>query len=272
MGKDSPKDAQSKITRQRKGLRSKSGKFLKPGALAQIRYAKASASSAKCTDLGKKRVAVVDTAKAGRNIQEGNPLMLSPLRFPSSPFAGTDDIDSKFLTTPKSYGVQDSESRLESLPFDIQVKIICLLQHDQLRAVFHVSRKVRKAVLMARQFHFNYTTPDRAKREFLMKISPLPTEQWLILRNNEEEGNGMMRRTPSPHTPKAPRHGPRPSHRYKFAEMRQITSVLFQDSVFPSRCIVPSVLPKPLFKSLASNRVLVYEDELCKAVAKNKLR
>lgn len=76
----------------------------------------------------------------------------------------------------------------------------------------------------------------------------------------------------SPHTPKAPRHGPRPPSRVKFTEIRQIAAVLFQESAFPSRCLVPSVLSRPICKSLASNRVLFYEDELCQAVAQNKLR
>lgn len=84
------------------------------------------------------------------------------------------------------------------------------------------------------------------------------------------EGKGAILR--SPHTPKAPRHGPRPPSRIKITEMRQIAAVLFQDSAFSSRCMVPSVLSKPLCKSLASNRVLFYEDELCQAVAQNKLR
>lgn len=75
----------------------------------------------------------------------------------------------------------------------------------------------------------------------------------------------------TPHTPKAPKHGPRPSPRLKFPEMSQIAAVLFQESTFPKRCRVPSVIPKPLFKSLGSNRVLFYEDELCQAVAQNKL-
>lgn len=84
------------------------------------------------------------------------------------------------------------------------------------------------------------------------------------------DGKGIWMR--SPHTPKAPRHGPRPPSRLKFSEMRQVAAVLFPESAFPSRCMVPSALPKPLCKSLASNRVLFYEDELCQAVAQNKLR
>lgn len=84
-------------------------------------------------------------------------------------------------------------------------------------------------------------------------------------------GDGKGLRIPSPHTPKAPRHGPRPPSRLKVSEMRQVTAVLFKESAFASRCMVPSVIPKPQCKSVASNRVLFCEDELCKAVAQNKL-
>ena len=86
------------------------------------------------------------------------------------------------------------------------------------------------------------------------------------------KGDGKGIRIPSPHTPKAPRHGLRPSSRLKISEMQQVTAVLFPESTFPSHCLVPSVIPKSLCKSLASNRVLFYEDELCQAVAQNKLR
>ncbi|MBA0734907.1 hypothetical protein Gogos_018796, partial [Gossypium gossypioides] len=151
---------------------------------------------------------------------------------------------------------------------NIKVKILCHLHHDQLRAVFHVSQRIRKAVSQARQFHFNYTTPDRSRQEVLSTMTPRPTDHWPFL--SKGEGNGIMLK--SPHTPKAPRHGPRPPSRVKVTELRQIAAVLFQDSSFPSRCMVPSALPKPLCKSLASNRVLFYEDELCQAVAQNKLR
>ena len=86
------------------------------------------------------------------------------------------------------------------------------------------------------------------------------------------KGDGKGGLAVSPKTAKAPRPGPRPPSRLRVTELRQIAAVLFQDSGFPSRCTVPSVLPKPLCKSLASNRVLFYEDELCQAVAQNKLR
>ncbi|MBA0706968.1 hypothetical protein Golax_019050, partial [Gossypium laxum] len=132
----------------------------------------------------------------------------------------------------------------------------------------HLSAIGWQKVSQARQFHFNYTTPDRSRQEVLSTMTPRPTDHWPFM--SKGEGKGIMLK--SPHTPKAPRHGPRPPSRVKVTELRQIAAVLFQDSAFPSRCMVPSTLPKPLCKSLASNRVLFYEDELCQAVAQNKLR
>ncbi|XP_065855162.1 F-box protein At4g35930 isoform X2 [Euphorbia lathyris] len=272
MGKVSPKDGSSETPKQKRKLRSSSNRYLKPGALAQIRYNKVSGTKS-CTDLGKKRVAVLATKKVEEDdhIIENNvidqraidqsPLLLSPV-----------DIikQSHLVRTPKTPRMEDceSDSRLESLPMDLLVKILCHLHHDQLRAVFHVSQRIRKAVIVARQFHFNYTTPDRSRQEMLRTMTPLPTEHWPFI--SKGDGKGVF--LASPNTPKAPRHGPRPPSRIKVTEMKQIAAVLFQDSAFPARCIVPSALSKPLCKSLASNRVLFYEDELCQAVAQNKLR
>ncbi|CAK7334195.1 unnamed protein product [Dovyalis caffra] len=289
MGKVAPKDGNLKTPKQKRRLRSSSSRYLKPGALAQLRYSKVSAVKS-CTDLGKKRVAVFGNKKVGDADDEvliedkaidKSPCLLSPvdlrkqnhLSIDKSPLmlSPVDLLKQNHLArTPKTPRIEDcdTESRLESLPMELLVKILCHLHHDQLRAVFHVSQRVRKAVLLARQFHFNYTTPDRSRQEMLLTMTPRPTEHWPFV----SKGNGKGIFMPSPHTPKAPRHGPRPPSRIKITEMKSIAAVLFQDSAFPSRCMVSSALPKPLCKSLASNRVLFYEDELCQAVAQNKLR
>ncbi|RDX96478.1 F-box protein, partial [Mucuna pruriens] len=264
MGKVSPKEKSWKAKGRRQS-RTSGNKYLRPGTLAQLRCSKPSGSgggSKCCTDLGKKRVAVLHTRKTGAAAHTENPRVV----FDKSPVNLVKQTG--FVGTPKTprLDYSQSESRLESLPMDLLVKLLCHLHHDQLRAVFHVSQRIRKAVVIARQFHFNYTTPDRSRQEMLSTMTPCPTEHWPFL------GDGKGVRIPSPHTPKAPRHGPRPPSRLKISEMRQVTAVLFPESAFPSRCMVPSVIPKPLCKSLASNRVLFYEDELCQAVAQNKLR
>ncbi|CAN4116735.1 unnamed protein product [Withania somnifera] len=277
MGKVSLKGGQSKTPKQKRRLRSTKGKYLRPVALAQLRYSKVSAAKS-CTDLGKKRVAVItsdetnDQTAVQNTVADKSPTFLSPVKFCYVSANTPIDVSkqNKLQMTPKTPAAFEctSESRLESLPMDLLVKILCHLHHDQLKAVFHVSQKIRKAVIQARIFHFNYTTPDRMRQELLQTMTPLPTDHWPFV--SKESGKGAWLNTP--HTPKAPKHGPRPPTRVKFTEMRQIAAVLFQESAFPKRCLVPSVIPKPICKSLGSNRVLFYEDDLCQAVAQNKLR
>ncbi|GAB2282864.1 hypothetical protein Dimus_017399 [Dionaea muscipula] len=274
MGKVSPKDRRLKTPSQRRKSRRLINKYLKPGALAQLRYSKALASKS-CTDLAKKRVALFDAWRKMDDVIvdkaiDVSPPTTSPEKFCFSPVASTVDIvklQRSLSGTPKTPvgGDCKSESRLEGLPMDLLILILCHLHHDQLRAAFHVSQRLRKAVLLARQLHFNYTTPDRSRQEMLRTMTPLPTEHWPFVSRGDAKGGLRM---PSPHTPKAPKHGPRPPSRLKYTEMRQVAAVLFQEPSFSSRCMVPSVLSKPPYK----NRVLFYEDELCQAVAQNKLR
>lgn len=243
-----------------------------------MRYSKA--KLAPCADR-KERVSGLDgvdkieesgvQVEGAKSVVDESPMFLSPVRGFGPVIEPFDVVKPNYLqSTPKTpSAVEDcnSESRLESLPMDLLVKIMCHLHHDQLKAVFHVSQRIRKAVVTARQFYFNYTTPDRSRQEMLRTMTPLPTEHWPF---SKGDGKGNFLRTPK--TPKAPRHGPRPPSRIKLSEGPQIAAVLFQEPTFSARCIGPSALQKSLFKSFASNRVLFYEDELCHAVAQNKLR
>ncbi|KAI3930790.1 hypothetical protein MKX01_037236 [Papaver californicum] len=289
--KDSATGRKQNKRRRLRGSLDVKKEYVKPGALAQLRYSSRASSAKLCTDLGKKRVVVLDSSpsssKTNSSSSSGDlalptdfivqtPPTRSPERVNLSPIVGFGPVDvvinrlNRGPGTPKTprWEHWESDSRLESLPMDLLVKLLCHLHHDQLRPVFHVSQKIRKAVLMARQFHFNYTTPDRVRQEMLRTKTPLPTEHWPFV--SKGEGKGVF--CSSPHTPKAPRHGPRPPSHYKDAEVRQIAAVLFQESAFPSKFIVPPSLSKSVCKSLASTRALFCEDELCHAVAQNKLR
>ncbi|XP_076889504.1 F-box protein At4g35930-like [Bidens hawaiensis] len=280
MGKVSPKEKTLKSSKRKRRIKS-SNRYLKPGALAQMRNSKASTSKS-CIDIGKKTVDVMDAENTQsvtlfHNYNAGGiPIILSPEKFTCSPVARPLDLikENNLPTTPKMPhpvgDESDYESRLESLPMELLVKILCHLHHDQLRAVFHVSERVRKAAVIARQFYFNYTTPDRSRQEMLCTSTPLPTERWPFVSKGDDRNKDLK----LPSTPKAPRHGPRPPSRLKLTEMRQIAAVLFQESAFPPRYIVPSIVPKPICKPFASNRVLFYDEELelCQAVAQNKLR
>lgn len=128
MGKVSPKERNSKKAKQKK-RRGSGNKYLKPGALAQLKHSKTS-SAKSCTDLGRKRVAVLDTKKVkGDMVLEDraidkSPLMLSPVNLVRQ---------NSLLKTPKTPRTEDcaSESRLESLPMDLLVLFILLTLSSQ---------------------------------------------------------------------------------------------------------------------------------------------
>ncbi|KAL9245633.1 hypothetical protein vseg_019258 [Gypsophila vaccaria] len=273
MGKVSPKEKEPKTPKRRRTRTSSNNRYLKPGALAQLRYTK-SISTKACTDLGKERAMLSSLKTMDENdlvIRKVASLpqtpLMSPERFGLSMASPLSLVKQNSLPktprTPRGENC-DFESKLEALPMDLLVRILCHLHHDQLKAVFHVSQRVRMAVILARQLHFNYTTPDRSRQEMLQTMTPVATEHWPFACKGDNRGF----RIPSPHTPKAPRHGPRPPSRLKYTDVSQVAAALFQEASIPSRCMVPSVLSKPLCK----NRVLFYEDELCQAVAQNKLR
>ncbi|KAG1354152.1 F-box protein [Cocos nucifera] len=258
--------------KQRKRVKNACNKYLKPRALAQVHDGRTTTRS--CTDIGNKRV-VLDSEKAKLDVLHQKEVTVrsdtpvaSPIRI-NSRIMVDGNKQRKLPGSPKTpEGVAcNNESRLESLPMDLLVQIICHLHHDQLKAVFHVSQRTRAAVLLARQLHFNYMTPDRSRQEMLSTKTPLPTEHWPFV----SKGDGNAIQGSSPHTPKAPRHAPRPP-RLRMMDTKQIAAVLFQESVLPSRRMVPPGLPRPAFKPVASSRVLFSEDELCQAVAQNKLR
>ncbi|XP_039138940.1 F-box protein At4g35930-like [Dioscorea cayenensis subsp. rotundata] len=161
-----------------------------------------------------------------------------------------------------------SLSMLESLPLDILVKILCYLHHDELRAVFHVSRKIQRAVVLARQSYFNYTTPDRSRQEMLLTKTPLPNEHWPFL-SKDEGGNEAKKIIPQ--TPKAPKPAPR-NHKSNSMETKQVAAILFQEPSNPPNNAPQKKVPRLVCKPINSSRVLLYEDELCQAVAQNKLK
>lgn len=119
MGKVSPKERETKGSRQKRRLRSSSKKYLKPGALAQLRYSRGSGAKS-CTDIGKKRVAVLDVKKAENDViledkaVDKSPLLLSPVNLVNQ---------NNLLWTPKTPRDNDckTESRLEALPIDVLV-------------------------------------------------------------------------------------------------------------------------------------------------------
>ncbi|OMO65107.1 hypothetical protein COLO4_31585 [Corchorus olitorius] len=55
------------------------------------------------------------------------------------------------------------KSALESLPQDILIRIICGVDHEDLKQLFNVSKSVREATVIAKKLHFAYSTPTKTK-------------------------------------------------------------------------------------------------------------
>ncbi|GAB4831147.1 hypothetical protein Ancab_005154 [Ancistrocladus abbreviatus] len=52
---------------------------------------------------------------------------------------------------------------LETLPQEILIKILCGVDHDDLKQLFHVSSSIREATVIAKKVHFAYTTPSKIR-------------------------------------------------------------------------------------------------------------
>ncbi|KAL7191422.1 hypothetical protein ACSBR2_023490 [Camellia fascicularis] len=78
--------------------------------------------------------------------------------------SGNMEVDST-VTTPRMKKPRSEKmmsfdkSLLEALPQDILIRILCNVDHDDLKQLFHVSKPIREATLIAKQWHFAYTTP-----------------------------------------------------------------------------------------------------------------
>ncbi|KAL6573927.1 hypothetical protein OROHE_001469 [Orobanche hederae] len=53
------------------------------------------------------------------------------------------------------------KSELENLPQEILIRVLCGVEHDDLKKLFHVSTAIREATLIAKQYHFAYSTPKK---------------------------------------------------------------------------------------------------------------
>lgn len=130
MGKVSPNDRQSKNGKQKKRSKNSNNKYLKPGALAQLRKSRASGSKS-CTDLSKKRVVVSNAVHTEHDNPEildnenKSPVPSTPVKFEFAPVLGPTDVFSQnnLQNTPKTPRAEecDYDSRLESLPIDLLV-------------------------------------------------------------------------------------------------------------------------------------------------------
>ncbi|XP_052161803.1 F-box protein At4g05010-like [Oryza glaberrima] len=56
--------------------------------------------------------------------------------------------------------MDDAVSLLESLPQDVLIKVLCKVNHSDLRALLLVSKQVSEATVVAREQHFAFATPS----------------------------------------------------------------------------------------------------------------
>lgn len=78
----------------------------------------------------------------------------------------TVDVDFISTTPAKRICSQNSfvtndKSVLEALPKDILIKIVCRVDHDDLKSLFHASRALREASIIAKGWHFDFSTPRK---------------------------------------------------------------------------------------------------------------
>ncbi|KAL8032711.1 hypothetical protein ABFS82_13G114200 [Erythranthe guttata] len=53
------------------------------------------------------------------------------------------------------------KASLEDLPQEILIRILCGVEHDDLKTLFFVSKAIREATLVAKQSHFAFNTPSK---------------------------------------------------------------------------------------------------------------
>ncbi|XP_062023525.1 F-box protein SKIP27-like [Rosa rugosa] len=59
------------------------------------------------------------------------------------------------------FDFEGESSKLEALPREILIKILCGVDHEDLKQLFSVSKAIREATLIAKQLHFVYSTPRK---------------------------------------------------------------------------------------------------------------
>ncbi|KAJ9168933.1 hypothetical protein P3X46_020408 [Hevea brasiliensis] len=71
-------------------------------------------------------------------------------------------LDSPVKTPLKRLcSLEPEKSALESLPQDILIRILCGVDHDDLKQLFHVSTVIRESTMVAKKWHFAYSTPRK---------------------------------------------------------------------------------------------------------------
>ncbi|XP_028788716.1 F-box protein SKIP27 [Neltuma alba] len=99
---------------------------------------------------------------------------LSRKRIVVSTNVDTSPLDSSSVTPLKrmrsgTFTLNSEKSRLEALPQDILIRVLCGVDHEDLKQLYHVSKTIKEAALIAKQWHFEYSTPK--KKTFALRTS-----------------------------------------------------------------------------------------------------
>ncbi|XP_057837146.2 F-box protein At4g35930 isoform X1 [Cryptomeria japonica] len=167
-----------------------------------------------------------------------------------------------------------SETDIESLPLDILVQIICNFHHDEVKTLCLVSRKFREAVVIARQMHFDFSTPVRVRATKRRLNSLMPHESSKDCASSFGGFESLCDSCSTPATPNAPKQVSKfQKTRLAFEEMKEMPSLLFYPGT-PAKYDDEKLLNQNHFlrsRGCITNRVLFVEDELCDAVARNRI-
>ncbi|KAK6917465.1 hypothetical protein RJ641_018216 [Dillenia turbinata] len=77
---------------------------------------------------------------------------------------GSIDCDSSPLKRQCSVNMKDEDleiSFLQNLPQEILIRILCRVDHEDLKQLIHVSKCIHDATLIAKEWHFAYSTPSK---------------------------------------------------------------------------------------------------------------
>lgn len=59
--------------------------------------------------------------------------------------------------------LSSERSCLESLPQELLIRVVCGVDHEDLKSLNIVSKSIREASLIAKELHFSYTTPKKTR-------------------------------------------------------------------------------------------------------------
>ncbi|XP_051133551.1 F-box protein At1g61340-like [Andrographis paniculata] len=96
------------------------------------------------TSFGRKRIALPDVCIDFGDIDDDS--------IPLTPFKRRCCEDSLFVS---------HDSLLEGLPQELLIRILCNVEHEDLKRLFFVSKAIREAAVLAKKSHFAYRTPQK---------------------------------------------------------------------------------------------------------------